>query len=43
MNEEQMKKLAEKLLTAYDLHTRKGKGTVGIRDEFVKVIKQELS
>lgn len=32
--------IADKLLSAYDLHTKKGEGTVGIRKVFVDILKQ---
>ena len=35
-------KLADKLLTAYDIHTKKWRFTVGIRGVFTKIIKEFL-
>ena len=33
--------LVDRLLTAYDAHQSKGKGTVGIKKVFIDIIKQE--
>lgn len=37
---EEVTKLAEQLLTAYNDHYHKGQGTVGIREVFANILKQ---